>query len=72
MTSAEIRTLLQLKGWSQADLAHELGVTEAAVSYWMSGDRSPTSATAKTLRKLLEEAEREAKEKNRPRAAVPE
>lgn len=39
-----IQAQREARGWTQARLAEELGVTRAAVSYWESGDRAPTDA----------------------------
>jgi len=36
-------------GWSQSELAQRMGVTEATVSRWESGDRSPSWFTARRL-----------------------
>ena len=38
--SRQIRTALAMKGWSQRDLANELGVHESAVSMFISGKRN--------------------------------
>lgn len=40
-------------GWSQAQLADKLGVTEATISRWESGDRSPSWITARRLARAL-------------------
>uniref|UniRef100_A0A6M3JBI2 Putative DNA binding, helix-turn-helix domain containing protein n=1 Tax=viral metagenome TaxID=1070528 RepID=A0A6M3JBI2_9ZZZZ len=37
---------LNKKGWTQKNLADELGVSESAVSLWFSGDRKPSSKSA--------------------------
>lgn len=36
-----MRQAREAKGWSQADLAAELGKTQTAISYWESGKRTP-------------------------------
>lgn len=41
------------RGWSQAELARQMGVTEATVSRWESGDRSPNWFTARKLARTL-------------------
>ena len=38
--SRQIRTALAMKGWSQRDLAAELGVHESAISMFISGKRN--------------------------------
>lgn len=37
---ARIRTERENRGWSQADLARRLGITQTAISYWESGTRT--------------------------------
>lgn len=44
----------QAHGWNQAELARRMEVTEATVSRWESGDRSPSWFTARRLARLLE------------------
>ena len=39
MTSREFVLALETLGWSQAEASRQLGVTESAVSRWVSGDR---------------------------------
>lgn len=39
--SRTMRQAREAKGWSQADLATELGKTQTAISYWESGKRTP-------------------------------
>ena len=36
-----LRTLLTIKGWQQAELASAVGVSDAAVSQWLSGEHVP-------------------------------
>ncbi|HLW67386.1 MAG TPA: DJ-1/PfpI/YhbO family deglycase/protease [Gemmataceae bacterium] len=52
----EITELLKLKGWNQAELARQIDVTDAAVSYWLSGERDPDGPTRLLLRILLADA----------------
>ncbi|ELY4541853.1 LexA family transcriptional regulator [Cronobacter sakazakii] len=40
-TAERINELLRLKGWSQAELARQLGVTAQSVQYWTTGETSP-------------------------------
>lgn len=39
MTAAEFKTALAILGWSQAEAARRLEVTQGAVSRWISGKR---------------------------------
>lgn len=57
MTRAEIRELLKLKGWNQVRLAKELGMSEAAVSRWLTDRYVPGPAT-RLMRQWLAEARR--------------
>lgn len=41
MTPADIRAWREERGLSQADLARALGVTQATVSRWETGERPP-------------------------------
>jgi DNA-binding transcriptional regulator YiaG len=56
MGPAELKELLDLKGWLQLDLAREIDVSEATVSNWMKGIFSPPTATAMFLKQMLVEA----------------
>ena len=47
-----IQALLRAKGWYQAQLADELGTTDAVVSAWVTGRRRPSRARAAQLRAL--------------------
>lgn len=55
MTKKEIGELLQLNGWTQAELARQVGLTEGAVSRWFT-DRTPSGAATKAMRRMLDEA----------------
>lgn len=59
MSRKEIHELLKLTGWSQAELARQVGVTEGAVSRWFT-DRTPSGSATKSMRQLLEDARRKA------------
>jgi transcriptional regulator with XRE-family HTH domain len=37
--AARVKFQREWRGWSQADLAQRLGVTQTAISYWESGKR---------------------------------
>jgi transcriptional regulator with XRE-family HTH domain len=59
MNSIDIAELMRLRNWSQADLARELGMSEATISRWLSGSRQPTSGTAILLQTWLSAAKDE-------------
>lgn len=44
---------LERRGWSQTDLAERLGVSTAAVSRWLSGERTPSLEMAFRIEELL-------------------
>lgn len=41
-TAVLLRTRLEALGWSQADVARELGVSAPTVGRWLEGTRSPS------------------------------
>jgi DNA-binding transcriptional regulator YiaG len=54
-TPAKIRGLRLHAGWSQADLAHELGTHPPTVSRWETGKTRVRGSAAATLSRLAEE-----------------
>lgn len=56
MKLKDIRELLELKGWSQADLARRLDMHEATVSRWLSGATKPAGPARILMRQWLAEA----------------
>jgi transcriptional regulator with XRE-family HTH domain len=46
---AYIKELLRINGWSQAQLAEELGVAQCTVSKYMAGSIQPGGAVRKQL-----------------------
>ena len=50
MRLAEMR---ERKGWSQAELAEALGVTQSAVGNWESGIRTPRPQTLRRMAALF-------------------
>lgn len=60
MTVQDIRDLLELKGWTQVELARRLQLHEAAVSRWLSGVCAPTGPAKILMRQWLNEARRRA------------
>lgn len=62
MNIKEIRELLRLRGWNQAEFARQLDLNEAAISRWLSGKTGPTGPTRILLRQWLEAARSDAKE----------
>ena len=59
MTAKEIAELMRLKGWSQAQLARELDISESSISRWFSGKQNPTGPTRILLREWLARAKGE-------------
>lgn len=55
-TRTEIEDLLKLKGWTQAELGRQLGMSEAAVSRWLTGEREPKTPVKILLRQWLSQA----------------
>ncbi|HLW67818.1 MAG TPA: helix-turn-helix domain-containing protein [Gemmataceae bacterium] len=63
MSPDEIKELLELKGWNQAELARRMDTTEASVSRWLlpasdPRSRSPLGPARVLLREWLERARR--------------
>lgn len=58
MTKKDIQDLLDLKGWSQAELARQLDLSEAAISRWFSGQQHPTGPARILMRQWLTEAKK--------------
>lgn len=56
MTPEEIRKLMELKGWSQAEFARQAHVSESAISRWLSGESVPTALARVLLRQWLDDA----------------
>ena len=50
--SEYVRTLLEINGWSQAQLAETCSVTEGTISKWLSGERIPSAEAQGDLLKL--------------------
>lgn len=59
--SKEILEILKLKGWTQKQLADELGVHEATVFYWVDGGRKPGGPARKLIVQALERARAESR-----------
>lgn len=60
MTCKEIRKLMTLKGWSQAELARRLDLSEAAVCRWFRDDQKPTGPARILMRQWLAESDQPA------------
>lgn len=60
MKKEEIQALMDLKGWSKMDLAHELHITENAVHKWFKAGEAPNGPTSILLREWLARAIAEA------------
>lgn len=62
MGREEIEELINLLGWSQAQLARELDMSTAVISRWLTGERNPLGPARILMRQWLEEARRKAKQ----------
>lgn len=51
---ARIAEILSYRGMTQKELAQKAGITEAAVSRYVNGDRAPRSVTVAAMAKALE------------------
>jgi DNA-binding transcriptional regulator YiaG len=60
MNCKEIRELMTLKGWSQAELARHLDLSEAAVCRWFRDAQKPTGPARILMRQWLAEAKQPA------------
>ena len=56
MTIAEIRELMELRGWSQRELARHLEITEGAVTRWLKGEHPPAGPARILMRMWLIQA----------------
>ena len=52
----KVRTLRKMRGWSQEDLARELGVSLSTVQRWEKKGGAPTRLARRELRKFFHEA----------------
>lgn len=59
MTVAEMRELMQLRGWSQAELARQLHVTEGAITRWLKSERRPNGPARTLITIWLNESRKE-------------
>ena len=66
MAPAEIRELMELKGWSETKLAAQLDLSQHAVHKWLAEGRNPSGPAAILMRQWLAEARKEAKRKPVP------
>ena len=55
MRAKEIKAVLKRLGWTQTEAASRLGVTQGAVSRWVSGDRPIPEPIVKLLYLLQRE-----------------
>ncbi len=57
ITIAEIKELMRLKGWTQAELARQLDeMDRSTIHYWLIGERRPNRFVAKIMHAMLAEA----------------
>ena len=54
MVNTRLRATLRANGYSEADLASELGVDAKTVQRWVTQDRTPHRSTAVKVAKLLD------------------
>ena len=54
MVNTHLRATLRANGYSEADLARELGVDAKTVQRWVTQDRTPHRSTAVKVAKLLD------------------
>lgn len=52
----QLKALRQQHGWSQEDLARELGVSFSTVNRWENGKAKPSRLAKKQIKRLLSEA----------------
>jgi len=55
MSAEQIKSLRETMGWSQAELAKRLGVSQVSVSLWETGVNSPSRPVQMLFSKLREE-----------------
>lgn len=58
MTPEEIKAIREVFGWTQADLAREMGVSTNAISRWEQGNRRPRGAAETLLLQIQRRARR--------------
>ncbi len=58
----KIRALREKRGWSQEDLAREIGVSLSTIQRWETRDYKPSRLAHRELSKLLKKAGIEEKE----------
>ena len=52
ITAAKLKKIRQLHGWSQEDLARELGVSFATVNRWENGKTKPSRLAQDKIRQV--------------------
>ena len=65
MTPVQLRRIRKALGFTQAQLAAELGVGRVTVTRWELGDRRISELAARLLRRIAAEARAASKEKRR-------
>lgn len=56
MTASDIKRLMKLKGWNQAELARKLELTEGSITRWLTGEHPPRGPARILMRQWLDEA----------------
>jgi len=54
MKIEEIRKIIKETGWTQEDLAREIGVTTATVNRWLNGRTRPSRLAIRMLERVIE------------------
>jgi transcriptional regulator with XRE-family HTH domain len=69
MNAEEVNELLELRGWSQKELARRFGISTASISRWAAGITVPNKPTRQLISQWLDEARKEARESQEPQPA---
>jgi DNA-binding transcriptional regulator YiaG len=53
MSKDEVKAIREKLGWTQAELAENLGVNQSAVAHWEAGNRNPAGPVVRLLKMLV-------------------